>query len=140
MSKLSFGYSSRAEETLKSWVPKLRELVARLIVLEQDRFEEEEIRTTKQFLGQPVYRKVVDVGALPNATTKTVSHGLDVSRIVSIGGIATNGSSYINLPHVNTAAVGNGVNLNINGADVSLTTGINFSSYKGFVFIEYTRD
>lgn len=35
-----------------------------------------EYRTTERYLGEPVYKKAVDFGALPNATNKIVSHGI----------------------------------------------------------------
>lgn len=42
-----------------------------------------EYRTTERFLGKPVYVKTVDLGALPNATIKTVMHGIsNVARCV----------------------------------------------------------
>lgn len=42
-----------------------------------------EYRTTERFVGKPVYVKTVDLGALPNATIKTVAHGIsNVARCV----------------------------------------------------------
>ena len=42
-----------------------------------------EYRTTERYLGKPVYVKAVNLGALPNATIKTVTHGISsVARCV----------------------------------------------------------
>lgn len=35
-----------------------------------------EYRTTERYLGKPVYTKLVGCGALPNATRKTINHGI----------------------------------------------------------------
>ena len=43
-----------------------------------------EYRTTERYLGKPVYTKLVDFGAAPNTTTKTVSHGVaNVDNVIS---------------------------------------------------------
>ena len=43
-----------------------------------------EYRTTERYLGKPVYTKLVDFGAAPNATTKIVNHGVaNVDNVIS---------------------------------------------------------
>ena len=54
--------------------------------------------------GKTLYRKVIDTGALPNATTKSVAHNIsNVSRFVKLYGYAytSNGQTYP-LPWVHT--------------------------------------
>lgn len=61
-----------------------------------------EYRTTERYLGKPVYVKVVDCGAMPSATTKTVNHGIsDIQHIVEVKGslYKTDGSEARSLPY-----------------------------------------
>ena len=49
--------------------------------------------------GKTIYQKTLNCGALPNATTKTINHGISgLSRVIKLEGIATNGTYYYNLP------------------------------------------
>lgn len=62
----------------------------------------DEYRTTERYLGKPVYVKVVDCGAMPSATTKTVNHGIsDIQHIVEVKGslYKTDGSEARSLPY-----------------------------------------
>lgn len=43
-----------------------------------------EYRTTERYLGKPEYRKLVDCGALPNATTKDVEHGITNISFIAV--------------------------------------------------------
>lgn len=88
--------------------------------------------------GKIIKRKVVDFGALPNAATKDVAHGIpSFSLITSLYGVATNGTLTVALPHVNVAAVANGVALAGYSINVRVITGINFSAYTAFIIVEY---
>ncbi len=43
-----------------------------------------EYRTTERYMGKPVYTKLVDFGALPNATSKIIEYSTDTScRLIS---------------------------------------------------------
>lgn len=50
-----------------------------------------EYRTTERYLGKPVYTKLVDCGALPNATRKTVNHGATVEYMLRCAANCTAG-------------------------------------------------
>lgn len=50
-----------------------------------------EYRTTERYLGQPVYTKLVDCGALPNAARKTVNHGATVKYMLRCAANCTAG-------------------------------------------------
>ena len=86
---------------------------------------------------KPIYRKVIDIGTLPNNSTKNVPTGLTNTdiRLVNIYGICYNSDgnyqaglndtySRINLTPTN--------NLNIR-------TSIDFSAYTGYVILEYIK-
>lgn len=87
--------------------------------------------------GKPIYRKVIDFGALPLTTTKNVAHGLTgVAEIVSLSGIAiddaTTFASALPLPSEVTA-------LTIDTTNVSVTTASDLTAYdQAYVVVEYT--
>lgn len=48
-----------------------------------------EYRTIERYFGKPVYTKLIDFGALPNATSKTISgYAGNVSSVVDFGGMS----------------------------------------------------
>lgn len=51
----------------------------------------QEYRTTEKYSGNPVYTKLVDCGALPNATRKTVNHGATVEYMLRCAANCTAG-------------------------------------------------
>ena len=97
--------------------------------------------TTEQALGikwidgKDIYRKVVDFGALPNLTTKTVSSGLTNVNITRIYGIACASVAIIPLPYSNE------VTLYFSNNNVCVATNDDFSNYEqSYVVIEYTKN
>lgn len=51
-----------------------------------------EYRTIERWKGEPVYTKLIDFGAMPNATSKTVFTGLAAEKVVSLEGFVLSGS------------------------------------------------
>lgn len=99
--------------------------------------------------GKPLYRKVIDFGYLPNATSKSVSTDLDIATttIVKASGTATgtSGGDYfcITLPDTNTTTLGNSTRLTFNTSSSKYqavaTTGIDRSNYYAYIIIEYIK-
>ena len=91
--------------------------------------------------GKPIYRKVVNIGALPNATTKNTAHNItDIDYIVRFYGTAADTSKHtIPLPHVHPANVSYGVLVQVSKVNVEIETGYNRSAYSGYITIEYTK-
>lgn len=89
--------------------------------------------------GKPLYRKVVDLGNLPNNTIKNVAHGLTISnvRIRNFYGIASYSTYYLHLPNI-TSDNTNDV-LYINTDNIVIKTNTNRSSYTGYCILEYTK-
>lgn len=53
-----------------------------------------EYRTKDRYLGKPVYTKLVDIGALPNAKTSMIAHNIAaVDYVIRCGGLMSNGNS-----------------------------------------------
>jgi len=90
-----------------------------------------------------VFRKVIDFGALPNATTKSVAHGIlsDV-MLVSIMGTANNATfaSKIPIPYSSSAALNQNISLEMTATNIVITTGTNRTSYTTcYVIVEYIK-
>ena len=103
-----------------------------------------EVKTGGKWIdGKPIYRKVVDFGALPNATIKGVSFdNINADTFVKIEGIAMNNSgSAVTIPFADTSAATQSIAIFINSSSVSISTGAtNRSDYtKCYITIEYTK-
>ena len=89
--------------------------------------------------GKPIYRKVVDCGALPNNTEKTVAHNIaNIEWVVKYNGMASNGNEWLQLPasYYSTAAIG----LSADSTNIFLRPYSNRTSYTTtLVTIEYTK-
>ena len=96
-----------------------------------------EYRTTERYWGKPVYVKLVDFGALPNAGLKQVAHGLtNVSFAVVDLSLSIAGSGYNNLFPLN---------LNISSIDASdgyinIRTLIDLSRYNAMICLKYAKN
>lgn len=86
-------------------------------------------------------RKVLDVGTLPNSTTKNVAHGigsLDVSKVKAVYGWADDGTYMIPLPHTDQSFSADCVELRVTATNVEVTiSGSNYTSFSGTVVIEW---
>lgn len=58
-----------------------------------------EYRTTERWNGKAVYKKAINLGALPNETNKTVTHGIDSSATyISVDALAKKSGSTLTQP------------------------------------------
>lgn len=94
--------------------------------------------------GKVIYRKVIDFGALPNATTKLVSSGLTMAnvRILNMYGTAVNASGItfpINTVRPNSATYAIGTYCNENGYVVIDSGGQNRTGFTAYVVLEYIK-
>lgn len=87
--------------------------------------------------GKPIYRKVIDLGQLPNNSTKTVETGLNSEeiRIVKISGntSTSTGNYQAGLNDISTR-----LSLLPDGK-LSIRTTDDFSPYYGYAILEYTK-
>ena len=98
-----------------------------------------EYRTTERYLGRPVYTKVMSFGAMPNASMKQVSLGLEkVATLVDCKGITSNGAVFpCSCPSV--AAVGTlSLYANTYGT-VFVTTTTDWSDKTANIVFKYTK-
>lgn len=93
---------------------------------------------------RPVYRKVIDFGALPNAGVKQVAHGLAVTntyRWVRIYGAATDPVALTGISlDRSSPTLNENIKVDVDATNVTITTAINYSAYTSSqVVLEYTK-
>ena len=93
--------------------------------------------------GKPLYRKVINFGQLPNATSKSVAHGIsNLKHIVKMEGVASasGGNLFIPIPNVDTSTTYN-INLYANASNVVIKTSSDRTSMTiCYVIIEYIKN
>ena len=102
------------------------------------------ILTGETFGGKPVYMRLVDIGVLPNNTSKTINTGITNAYYFWIDptySMVISGGSAYPLPYVDPNNVANSIAARIiaNGQQVVITTHSNWSTYAGFVAVRYTK-
>lgn len=104
-----------------------------------------EVKTNSVWIdGKPIYRKVIDIGNLPNNSSKSIATGIDFNyaTLVKLYGFAKFSSNNIcfPLPLASPAVLGYAIMINVdNSNNVVVSTGTDRSSYSGYVIIEYTK-
>ena len=102
------------------------------------------ILTGETFGGKPVYMRLVDIGVLPNNTSKTINTGITNAYYFWIDptySMVISGGAAYPLPYVDPNNVANSIAARIiaNGQQVVITTHSNWSTYAGFVAVRYTE-
>jgi hypothetical protein len=99
------------------------------------KFDTDEVNTHQSWIdGKPIYRKVIDVGAFPNSSIKEVSHNIrGIDQVIKIHGLAKN-STY---KHVFQQG---DCNIYVTGAFIWIDAASNYSTYEGYVILEYTKN
>ena len=106
-------------------------------------FENEEIYSTNEIKigkwidGKDLYRKVVDFGALPNATTKGVAHNIsNLGTVTNCYGYASISNTKLSINWYNGT---NYITTFVTNTVVNIQTSNDRSSYTAYVIIEYTK-
>ncbi len=102
-----------------------------------------EIKTNKVWIdGKPIYRKVINFGSLPNASSKEVNSNIsDLDNIVKLIGVATaqDKTTYC-LPYVSTTSSNYFIDLTFTSSQtVRIRTLVDRSSMNAYVTLEYTK-
>ena len=99
-------------------------------------YSTEEIKTGGTWIdGKPIYRKVVNVGTLPDKTSKNVQHNIqNLDKVLEIKLVANDGISSIVCNFG-----GKEMGVYIDAANVFIVSGNNFTGYSGYAIIEYTK-
>lgn len=148
--------------------PEFKELLVRLYQDISDMVEAINKKDTGQYLVQqfvtgslffnvnndinnlrPIYRIVVNCGALPNTTIKSIPHGISPTDFTSawtflkIYGAASNTSSfnYIPLPYVSSTSLADNIEIDVDNTNVYITTGANYSAYtQSYIILEFIKN
>lgn len=102
-----------------------------------------EYRTTERYMRKPVYAKLVNCEALPNAGYKTVSVGVSgLEKVIDVSGCAIdarNGDFY-SIPATNFSSSVHNVGLYVTGIQaIAISTQSDRSSYNAYVKVKYTK-
>ncbi len=104
--------------------------------------------TTETFTGKywidekPIYRKVVECGALPNAETKQVATGLSNVFYVdyAVMAISTSNKTYTKWPSLSLGTLSNGISVSITYDSINLITKADYTMFdKVYVTLYYTK-
>jgi hypothetical protein len=88
--------------------------------------------------GKNVYQKTVNVGAIPNNTSKLTAHGIvNLSAIISLSGYAGTASAFVPLPYPATVA-SSSIAISSDTVNVIVLTGSTWTNYNGYVTLRYT--
>lgn len=148
------------EEARQFLVEHLKKISNAVNVREIGFFLDEELLSGKQFIPtaamsgsnssnsqqfRSILRKVIDFGALPNAATKNVAHGITFDTnftLMQLYGAATAPGTLTAIPLPYASNIANEpITLFLTSTNVVVRTGINYSSYtRTFIVIEYIQE
>jgi hypothetical protein len=98
-----------------------------------------EYRTTERYMGKPVYKKLISFGALPNATTSSVSTGVPASKIKSCIGTVYDGSNIEHFPLVSSGSIVGTTWVNEYG-NLYIKTTVDRTASSAYFIVEYIKD
>lgn len=88
--------------------------------------------------GSDLYEKTVSCGALPNASSKTFTHGItNISKIVDIKGYATDGTWSLPLPFAGDST--SAISVYANASQIRFVSGADRTSYTTYITLRYTK-
>ena len=104
-------------------------------------YSTDEVFTGKYWIdGKPIYRKTVNVGAMPNGTQSTakfVPHNIsNIGDVVSISGFAKGSTDWIPLPRTDTTYY---IGIYVTATNIVLNATTDQSARSGYVTLEYTK-
>lgn len=92
--------------------------------------------------GSIIYKKTINFGALPNATTKNVAHGITTPKIIRWEGVSRNAAntSTMVLPHAGTLTAGqSNIDVQFTNTNIQVTATQNMSTYtQTYITLYYT--
>ena len=108
---------------------------------DQDSYSTNEMETNAKWIdGKTIYKKTINFGALPDATTKSVAHGIsNIGYIVKLEGITFNSTRWLPLSLASPATVSTNIMLSADSTNVTIITGIDRTSDSAYVTLYYTK-
>lgn len=100
--------------------------------------------TTEQIIGtwidgKPIYRKVINVNSLPEATRTTITLDINYNKIITIRGMASNGTTHIPIPWADENNISNVMKCFVQENNLMIDTGSDRTNYGAFFVVEYTK-
>lgn len=90
--------------------------------------------------GKPIYRKVIDFGALPNNAHKDVNHGIsNLGTVVNLYGMANQTNNHVPIPYVSPVTLDDQIQLGANDTFIRIRADNDKSAFTGIVVMEYTK-
>lgn len=104
-------------------------------------FSLEEKKSSKVWLNNKIiWRKLVNLGQLPNGTTKTIAHEIpNVENIINVFGFAQQNDATNVVPIPYAQASNNILGIQSDIFDIRIISVGNWSTYSGIAIIEYTK-
>lgn len=108
-----------------------------------DYFTSEKNTGVKWIDGSAIYKKTINFGALPNATNKTVAHGItNLSRVIKLEGYSYRSSDSVTypIPFSSNVNVVNNIGVTVTSTDIDLGTGSDRSNItECYITLYYTK-
>lgn len=103
-----------------------------------------ETLTGEYFAGKPVYAKIIDIGTMPNNTTKTIGTGIEGAGyfwIDTSNSMVRNGGASYPIPYADPAQSASDIAVRLydGGKTLAVWTKTDWSGYSAFVTIKYTK-
>lgn len=103
-----------------------------------------EVNTGAKWInGSAIYKKTVNTGALPNATSATVAHGIsNLSKIIRLEGYALRSTDNVMfpLPFASPTGATADISVTVNGTNIAIATGIDRSNIaESYITLYYTK-
>lgn len=107
----------------------------------QDIYSTTEVKTNKVWIDdKPIYRKVVELGNLPNSTSKQVAHNIsDYDVVTSLSGTAIDTTDKTVFPLPRATGDNNYINLHMTSTNIIVSDGVNRTTFVGYAVVEYTK-
>ena len=109
---------------------------------ELNTYSTDEIRVGTWIDGKPIYRKVFNIGTLPNTAIKDTAHGLTNIEVKKIYGYSkrANDNFYVPLPFSSENTSGYNIALSVLNDYIRIATGIDRTAFtETYVTLEYTK-
>lgn len=96
--------------------------------------------TIGEWQGKKLYRTTLDIGVLPNGVEKDIPLSIDgLTKIISYSGVAENSEGNVINLLMNSQAIGKSIEFSVNKTQIKITTNSDYSSYSGYLWIEYIK-
>lgn len=120
-------------------MPLLKQILIKLKDIDVKVITGQEVKTNEVIDGKRVYKKNIDCGNLPNASSKTIAIDASFTKIIKIEGLVKASGLYLPLPYLNLSATGS-IQIDIRGSNIQILTSSDRSNCTATVTVYYIKD